>query len=719
MTMTNKLSFDKVLINMVAVFALTTGLWFFVTDLLEIHLIKDPQLIKQLSFYKVLLFVIISSSQLYFLLRGYTSRIHQSTAKLRESEKRYATLMENARDGIFIQTNGRFAYLNASACKMFGAQSAEELIGTRVVERYHPEYRHKVLERIRIVNEERQPVSTMDEKCLRMDGASFDVDIQAVPFEHDGEEGALVFFRDISRRKQAVRELEQSREFLAAILDCIEDGVVACDQNGVLTLFNRAARRIHGIPEAPLPPERWAEYYDICESDGGTLIKLENIPLYKALHGMDVTNQEIVVKPKDVLPVVLLATGRQLVDKGGNKLGAVVTLHDITLIKSLEEHLRHSQKMDSIGTLAGGVAHDFNNIITVIMGSCTLLMMKTKSDPELEPFLKQILNSSERAAKLTHSLLAFSRRQNIRMLSADMNSIVQTIHELLERIIGEDITLETVLSPIPLPVSVDQGQIEQVLMNLAANSRDAMPHGGHFRIETSLIDSRRIPVVFEGCKSGMYAQIMVSDTGSGMDKATQSRVFDPFFTTKEVGQGTGLGLAMAYGIIRQHDGGINVSSAPGIGTIVFIHLPLRQPGPAEFVLDKQIGFAVGHETILLVEDDEHVRQINVNILAKAGYSVLAAANGIEALRIFEQNLDIISLVVLDVIMPGMNGKELHDNLKRIRPDVKVLFASGYSAEHLHKKGVIQEEVSLLPKPFSPHVFMSRVRELIDGSVTPL
>jgi len=549
--MDTKMRFDNVPIKMVAGFALSTGLWFYAADLLEMYFVNDLRMIEQFSFYKVLLFVIISSSQLYFVLHRYTSSINHSIEKLGDSERRYATLMENARDGIFIQIDGRFAYLNASACTMFGAQSAEELIGTKVVDRYHPEYRHKVLERIRIVNEERQPVSTTDERCLRMDGVLFDVDIQAVPFEYNGEMGALVFFRDISKRKQVVTELEQSREFLAAILDCIEDGVMACDQDGVLTHFNRASRRIHGIPEIPLPQERWAEYYDVCESDGGIGIKMENVPLYRALHGIDVTNQEIVVKPKNALPVILLATGRQLVDKNGNKLGAVVTLHDITVIKSLEEHLRHSQKMDSIGTLAGGVAHDFNNIITVIMGACTLLMMKAKSDPELEPFAKQILDSSERAAKLTHSLLAFSRKQNILLLSADMNSIVQTIHELLERIIGEDIKLETVLSPIPLPVAVDRGQIEQVLMNLAANSRDAMPHGGLLRIETSLVDSTRIPMVFEGCKSGMYAQIMVSDTGSGMDKATLSRIFDPFFTTKEAGQGTGLGLSMAYGIIRQ------------------------------------------------------------------------------------------------------------------------------------------------------------------------
>ncbi len=250
-------------------------------------------------------------------------------------------------------------------------------------------------------------------------------------------------------------------------------------------------------------------------------------------------------------------------------------MQNMTILKEQAEHVSQSQKLDSIGTLAGGVAHDFNNILSIIIGACTLLEQKVGDKSEQMTLVSLISSSAERAAKLTHSLLAFSRKQNMRLLSEDMNSVVQRVHDLLERIIGEDITLETVVSPIPLPVSVDRGQIEQVLMNLAANSRDAMPHGGLLRIETSLIDSARIPVVFEGCKSGMYAQIVVSDTGLGMDKATRSRVFDPFFTTKEVGLGTGLGLSMAYGIIRQHGGGISVSSAPGIGTIVFIHIPIR------------------------------------------------------------------------------------------------------------------------------------------------
>ena len=700
--MINKGQLNTMFIRIIAAYGLATGIWFCFTDLLEFALISDLTLMKQVSAIKAIFFAVVSSALLYLLLHRIVSRLILNSSQLRESESRYATLIENARDGIFIQTNGRFAYLNASACEIFAVQSPEELLGTLVMERYHPDYRDKVLERIRIINEERRPVSTTDEICLRMDGSFFDVDLQAVPFNYDGTNGALVFFRDISERKKAEKELQNSEARYRAMIDAFDGLVFIASQDYRIEYMN--ARFI----------ERTG--YDAT----GELC-------YKVLHNLDsvcswCTNDQVfagknvrweVQSPKDKRWYDVSNTPVYNPD-GTISKQAMIT--DITEHKQLEEQLLQTQKMDSIGTLASGVAHDFNNILTVIMGSCTLLMMKAKSDPELQPFAQQIQDSSERAAKLTQNLLAFSRNQKMRMGSADMNSIVLTVKELLERIIGEDITIETILTPNPLPVSVDRNQIEQVLMNLAANSRDAMPQGGLLTIETSLVDSTRIPVVFEGLRKGMYAQIMVTDTGSGMDKATRSRVFDPFFTTKTLGHGTGLGLSMAYGIISQHEGGINVNSAPGIGKIVFIHLPIRSSSQDEVGLleDRGLQLTRGHETILLVEDDEPVRVINSLVLSKAGYTVLETGNGVEALQVFNDNTEAIALVVLDVIMPGMNGKELHDQLKLIRPGLKVLFASGYSAEHLSKRGVIDEEVNLLAKPFSAHVLLSRVRELLNS-----
>jgi PAS domain S-box-containing protein len=400
-------------------------------------------------------------------------------------------------------------------------------------------------------------------------------------------------------------------------------------------------------------------------------------------------------------------------DTDGHFMGYIGYCLDIHDGKLMEGQLRQSQKMESIGTLAGGVAHDFNNILTVIMGACTMLQMKLEKDVELGPFVQQILSSSERAAKLTHNLLAFSRKQVIKPTSVDMNDVVGVMQDFLGRIIGEDIALETALTDDPLPVSVDRGQIEQVLMNLAVNARDAMPDGGVLRLETTRVDSRDHTLELEGCAPGSYALITVTDGGFGMNAATRTRIFEPFFTTKEIGYGTGLGLSMAYGIMKQHYGTIKVYSEPGEGTVFRVYLPLHGISPDEEPGLVQGGLVGGNENILLVEDDPDVRASNSAILESVGYNVLCASNGREAIDLFKEFGNGISIVVLDVIMPGMNGKEVHGFLRTIRSDVKVLFVSGYTADILSRKGVLTEGLHFLSKPLESRLFLGRVRELID------
>jgi PAS domain S-box-containing protein len=387
---------------------------------------------------------------------------------------------------------------------------------------------------------------------------------------------------------------------------------------------------------------------------------------------------------------------------------------DVTVNRHLEEQLRQSQKMESIGTLAGGVAHDFNNILTVIMGAGAMLQMKLESDAELGPFVRQILSSSERAAKLTHNLLAFSRKQTIKPVKVDMNDVVGIMRDFLGRIIGEDVTLKTTLCSGTLPVCADRSQLEQVLMNLAVNARDAMPNGGTLTLETALVHSCDHSLELEGCCAGDYALISVSDSGFGMDSTTSSRIFEPFFTTKEIGYGTGLGLSMAYGIIKQHEGTIKVYSELGEGTVFKIFLPLQMTKAAIKALPVDRPLPGGTETVMLVEDDPEVRSSNSAVLECVGYNVIVASCGEEAIALFEHYCNTISLVILDVIMPGMNGRDVNEFLKALRPNVKVLFVSGYTADILNRKGVLSEDTNFLSKPLEPHLFLGKVRELIDG-----
>jgi len=397
------------------------------------------------------------------------------------------------------------------------------------------------------------------------------------------------------------------------------------------------------------------------------------------------------------------------------------TLSGIIMRKKAEEEqeklhaqLLQAQKMEAVGQLSGGIAHDFNNILTAIIGYGNLLKMQVEKDSTLSTYMKYILDSAERAANLTQDLLAFSRKQVINPKPINVNEVIKGAEKILLRLIGADVELSTHLSDKDLIVMADSVQMEHVLMNLATNARDAMPGGGNLLISSDFteIDERFINMYGYG-KKGKYAVITVSDTGVGIDEQTKNKIFEPFFTTKEVGKGTGLGLSMVYGIVKQHNGFINVYSEPGKGTTFKLYLPLIHAKIAdtegiELPISKR-----GIETILIAEDDAMVRKFMREVLEDAGYTVIETKDGEDAIDVFIENKDRIKLLILDVIMPKKNGKEVYETLKESNPYIKAIFTSGYSADILHKKGIISEGPEVILKPVSSDKLLRKIRDLLD------
>jgi len=382
--------------------------------------------------------------------------------------------------------------------------------------------------------------------------------------------------------------------------------------------------------------------------------------------------------------------------------------------RRLENQLNHSQKMEAIGQLAGGVAHEFNNIMTAIIGYGHLMVMKTEEHSPLRHFAAQILTSAERASGLTRSLLTFSRKQISNAHHVNVNETIEKMGKLLSRLIREDIEFRTELADDKLIVLADDGQIEQVLMNLVTNARDAMPSGGLVSIRTGVEQlGPEFAQVYGYGQTGSYVRISVVDTGTGMDEKTSEKIFEPFFTTKEPGKGTGLGLAIVYGIIKQHNGYITVSSTPGQGTDVSIYFPLVPGEGGRKVFASPAQLKTGTETILIAEDDEGVRSLDRELFEECGYTVIEAGNGRQALELFQEHRDRIDLVMFDVIMPKMNGREVFEEIRKLRPGMKVLFTSGYTGDILNGSSGIGTEYDFVAKPLPPEDLMNKVREILD------
>jgi two-component system, cell cycle sensor histidine kinase and response regulator CckA len=549
------------------------------------------------------------------------------------------------------------------------------------------------------------------------DGRSLTVDasVSAILDPSGNISGFLAIQRDVTERKRAEAALRESEDRYRDLVEHSQDLICIHDLEGRLLSINPSPAKILGYSREEMVGMPMREFL-VPEVRGQFEAYLERIRRNGEDAGL------LRVRTRD---------GKERIWEYNNSLRTeglpqpIVRglAHDITerleakkALKKAEEQFLQAQKMDAVGRLAGGVAHDFNNLLTVINGYSDLLLESVPPDSPQRSPLEEIKRAGDRAAALNRQLLTFSRKQIFMPTVLDLNAIVEGMRKMLRRLIGEDI--EFVARPgKPLGrIKADSGQVEQVIMNLAVNARDAMPKGGKLTIETANVElDQEYARVYPFVTPGKYVLLALSDTGYGMDAETQSHIFEPFFTTKERGKGTGLGLSTVYGIVKQSGGHVNVYSEVGHGTIFKVYFP-RIDAPVE-VDSKKNGAAAqvtGTETVLLVEDEPSVCSLAVQALRTNGYTVLAAANSEEALQLSARHPEVIHLLLTDVIMPGRNGRELAESLKGLRPEMKVLFISGYTADAIAQHGILEEGVSFLPKPFTPRDLLAKLRQTLDG-----
>ncbi|MFA6029688.1 MAG: PAS domain S-box protein [Elusimicrobiota bacterium] len=817
----------------------------------------------------------------------------RAEAGLRESEERFRTLIEAAPEAVFVQAEGKFLYANPAAVRLFGAARSEDLIGEDFMARMAPEARELIRERIRLQKETGKAAPLMEMEYLRLDGTRVPVETTAVPVVYVGKAAHMVFVRDVSVRKRAEAERDESRVLLRSVVDSTNDLIWAVDPKDFgLTTFNIglqehfAKRRSIDIrpgmrPEDLFPDkehiEQWHGFYRRALREGPYsteyatvgpvtlllsfgLLERDGRPFGISVFAKDITERkraEESIRRLHRVQVVLSSvnrtaiharglqelfdeTCRVIVEKGGFRmawLGLVdapaaavtvaasagvtgdylqnlhITLRDeprgrgptgtairegrhvvcrdfstdpamapwreralrygyrssavfplkvdgrmrgalsiyapeaeffdeaeVALLEEamasvayavgsiekeaerekLQAQLLQAQKMESIGRLAGGVAHDFNNLLTAITGNCRFLLDELPESDSRHADLKEIEDAAERAAALTRQLLAFSRRQILTPRVVDLNAVVGDMNRMLMRLIGEDVPLVLELSPVPCLVKVDAGQIEQVIMNLVVNARDAMPKGGTVTVGTEVLEGDE---VFFAAHPALLRVpqvcLKIRDTGCGIPAECLGRIFEPFYTTKEVGKGTGLGLPTVLGIVQQSGGEIELESVPGTGTTFRIYLPRQDASQWEKEKDaakgeRQARPVRGHETVLLVEDEDIVRRLAERALRAGGYAVLSAGDGSAALKALEDRGKPVDVLLTDMVMPGMSGRALAREVARRKLAARTLYFSGYAGDAFAEQGGLEPGMALLYKPFTPSSLLRKLRETLDG-----
>ena len=624
---------------------------------------------------------------------------------------------------VAVDRGGTIVQVNSQAQELFGYQR-DELIGQKVEmlvpESYRREHHHH-RENFAQTPKTRRMGAGLDLYGRRRNGSEFPVEISLSPVSNENGIFVLSAIRDISDRKQieeelrraheelyqkTVEQLGESRSRLALIIDSSEDAIISKGLDGTITSWNKGAERIYGYT----PEEVVGKNISLLAPTDHP----DEIPeiLRKIARGESVEHHESVRVTKDGRRLDVSISVSPLLDAKGDIVGASAITRDITAQKRAEGQIHQSQKMEAIGRLAGGVAHDFNNILGIINACAEFLRDRLDPAAESSQYVENIKKSIERGSSLTRQLLAFSRSSVIQPRILDLNERLKDVSKLLRPLMGDDVEILIMSKSPTAVVEADPGQLDQIVVNLAVNARDAMPRGGKFILETR---AERFDDGFaeqhQAMSAGKYVVLAVSDTGTGMDEATVSRIFEPFFTTKETGKGTGLGLATVYGIVKQSAGHILVYSEPGHGTTFKIYLPSAdhklglesKPFEVETVSPKRQG-----TTILLVEDDEVMRALTRQLLQQHGYAVIEADDGKSALEAVESHPGPIDLVLTDVVMRRMSGPELVERLNASHPNLKVVFMSGYTGELIAEREMLKRGITLLEKPFSRTALLNTI-----------
>jgi PAS domain S-box-containing protein len=637
--------------------------------------------------------------------------------QVEEERAQLLTLINNLPDAVYMKDrDGRFVIANRVVAEIMAAGEPQNLIGKTDFDFYSREKAEEFRAGERAVMEEGRSINDKLEPRFVSGEVRWWILTTKVPLidQNGNVRGLVGVGHDITARKDAEEALIATERRYQSIVENISDALIIHDFNGTIIDVNETACRMLGYLREELIGTGLAR---IQGEESGKSFKgnIERVKAAGALifEAVDVRKDGSLI-PVEVNAKVVSREGHGIIQLFSRDLSERKKAQEEQ--RRLQEQFHEAQKMEAVGRLAGGIAHDFNNLLTVINGYCEMGLDRARVEDPLRGDLEEIKRTSLRAAMLTSQLLAFSRRQILQPRVLSLGKLVEGMAEMLKRLLGEDIEIHTHASADLWNVRADFGKIEQVVMNLSVNSRDAMPHGGMLTIETSnVVLEKEYTRQHFGAKSGEYVLLAVSDTGVGMDTATQKRIFEPFFTTKEMGKGTGLGLATVYGIVKQSEGFIDCYSEVGKGTIFKIYLPrvVAENEPPTQAEHKPTNNVRGSEVILLVEDDEAVRRIAVSILEGGGYVVVSAGNGAEALRRLSELERRPDLLVTDVVMPGMDGRNVARNFNARYPSVPVLFISGYTENSIVHDGVLDEGVEFIPKPFTRGELLQRVREVLD------